>query len=95
MHKIREKPDNYASAAARSGVLEHRLRRGDDNPGVVGHGVGKEGVAPHYGVLADDGLAAQNGRAGVDGDIVAHGGVALARQAGVAGTGDSAPSVTP
>lgn len=70
--------------------LEHRLRRGDDNPGVVGHGVGKEGVAPHYGVLADDGLAAQNGRAGVDGDIVAHGGVALARQAGVAGTGGTA-----
>ena len=56
----------------------------DDHVGVVGHGAGKEGVAPHHGVLADDGLAAQDRRAGVDGHVVADGGVPLARQAGVA-----------
>ena len=56
----------------------------DDHVGVVGHGAGKEGVAPHHGVLADDGLTAQNRRAGVDGHVVADGGVPLARQAGVA-----------
>ena len=61
-----------------SGVLENHLRRMDDHVGVVGHGAGKEGVAPHHGVLADDGLAAQNRRAGVDGHVVADGGVPLA-----------------
>ena len=38
-------------------------------------------------MLADHRLAAQNGRAGVDGHIVAHRGVPLSRQAGVTGSG--------
>lgn len=45
--------------------------------------------------LADHRLAAQNGGAGVDSHIVAHCGVPLSRQAGMARRGDSAPRVTP
>ena len=89
-----KKTDAFASVSSPLEALcvfEHRLRGGDDHPGIVGHRAGEEGVAAHHGVLADDRLAAQDGRAGVDGHIVAHGGMALARQAGVARPGGQCP----
>lgn len=67
--------------------FEYRLRRRDDHPRVVRHRPGEERIAAHHRVLADHRLAAQNGGTGVDSHIVAHCGVPLSRQAGMARPG--------
>ena len=59
-------------------AFEHGFRGVNHHPGVFLHGAGEEGVAAHHAAPADGGIAAQNGRAGVDGHIVRYGRVALA-----------------
>lgn len=55
----------------------------------------RKALPPTTGVFADDRLAAEDGRAGVDGGAVAHGGVAFAAAVSATARGLSAPSVTP
>ena len=53
-------------------IMNKGFRGTDHHAGVVRHGFGEEGVAAHHGVFADDRLAAEDGRAGVDGLSLIH-----------------------
>ena len=55
--------------------FELQLLAFDADSGAGGNGMGDEHVGTHHALPSDDGAAAQNGRAGIDGDMILDGGM--------------------